>query len=119
MEYCSGGTLKSLMKQRGGSLLEFEIASILRMTLTGLQYLHDQHKIHRDIKPANILLHDYVCKLAVGSLYCEEPCSCSVTYFMFTRLWFHYPYAKREYIFGYMLAVQARPLTATQGMIGA
>merc|ERR1712127_218465 len=47
------------------TLAEAEIASVARMALMGLEYLHVDRKIHRDIKCGNILISkDGVCKLA-------------------------------------------------------
>ncbi|UYV60200.1 hypothetical protein LAZ67_1000392 [Cordylochernes scorpioides] len=57
MEYCGGGSVSDLMRIRKKTLVEGEIAAILRDTLRGLEYLHCRRKIHRDIKAGNILLN--------------------------------------------------------------
>lgn len=50
MEYCGGGSVSDIMKLRKKVLNEEEIATILRDTLSGLEYLHAKKKIHRDCK---------------------------------------------------------------------
>ena len=57
MEYCGGGSVSDIMRLRKKTLTEEEIATILRDTLLGLEYLHKRRKIHRDIKAGNILLN--------------------------------------------------------------
>ena len=53
------------MKITKKSLTEEHIASIMQMTLRGLQFLHERKKIHRDIKAGNILInHEGYAKLA-------------------------------------------------------
>lgn len=55
MEYCGGGSCADLLKCH--KLLGEELTSfIIRETLKGLEYLHQERKVHRDIKAANILL---------------------------------------------------------------
>ncbi|XP_020610289.1 serine/threonine-protein kinase 3-like [Orbicella faveolata] len=57
MEFCGAGSVSDLMKIRNKTLMEEEIACILKYTLKGLEYLHLRRKIHRDIKAGNILLN--------------------------------------------------------------
>lgn len=57
MEYCGGGSVSDIMRLRKKTLSEEEIATILKDTLLGLEYLHARRKIHRDIKAGNILLN--------------------------------------------------------------
>ncbi|EAL51627.1 serine/threonine-protein kinase, putative [Entamoeba histolytica HM-1:IMSS-B] len=55
MEYCSQGTLKSLLKTKQ-RFNEPDTAFLVRETLRALQYIHEYGFIHRDIKTANIML---------------------------------------------------------------
>ena len=57
MEYCNGGNLDDLLKQRGGKLSLKEAVSIILQILQGLSYIHQKGIIHRDIQPNNVLLH--------------------------------------------------------------
>lgn len=55
MEYCGGGSCADLL--RFHKKLEEDVVSyIIKGVLSGLKYLHSEHKVHRDIKLANILL---------------------------------------------------------------
>ena len=58
LEFCDGGSLLDIMRITNKFYNEKEIASIIKMVLKGLQFLHAQRKIHRDIKAGNILLND-------------------------------------------------------------
>ena len=58
LEFCEGGSLLDIMRITNEYYSEKEIASIIKMVLKGLQFLHAQKKIHRDIKAGNILLTD-------------------------------------------------------------
>lgn len=55
MELCGGGSCAELVKFLG-PLPEDVVGFILKGTLLGLEYLHNDKKIHRDIKAANLLL---------------------------------------------------------------
>uniref|UniRef100_A0A6A7GC05 Serine/threonine-protein kinase BLUS1-like n=1 Tax=Hirondellea gigas TaxID=1518452 RepID=A0A6A7GC05_9CRUS len=60
MPLCNGGSCLDVMKNRvkyqNGFDDEILIATILRETLRGLVYLHEDSRIHRDVKSGNILL---------------------------------------------------------------
>lgn len=53
MEYCVAGSVSDIMKLTESTFHENQIATILRDTLRGLEYLHLKKKIHRDIKVTN------------------------------------------------------------------
>lgn len=55
--------LASLIHRK--SFIELEIATIMKMILNGLNYIHKHVIIHRDIKPHNILMsHEGVAKIS-------------------------------------------------------
>ena len=56
MEYCSLGTLKTLLKNRMRPFQEVDTAFLLQETLKAISYIHQTGFIHRDIKTANIML---------------------------------------------------------------
>lgn len=58
MEYCAGGSAKTLMKLMGRAFDEQTIAALMHSALQGLLYLHRNKMIHRDIKADNLLLDD-------------------------------------------------------------
>ena len=55
MEYCSSGTLQSIM---GRPIKEEFVQYYFNQINNGLKYLRDNNIQHRDIKPTNILLTD-------------------------------------------------------------
>jgi serine/threonine-protein kinase len=72
LEYCDGGSVRQLMKDRGGPLTIAEAAEIVLQALDGLEYAHSvklqevpqpggrvgpgRGLVHRDVKPANLFL---------------------------------------------------------------
>jgi serine/threonine-protein kinase ULK/ATG1 len=62
-EYCNGGTLEQLLRQRGA--LPIPTALQFLMQVTSAFRLLNRHSImHRDLKPENLLLHNGAIKLA-------------------------------------------------------
>ncbi|XP_065879436.1 mitogen-activated protein kinase kinase kinase 20-like [Euphorbia lathyris] len=57
LEYASGGTLSSLIKQSDGcGLPESDVSRYTRCILEGLDYIHSHGYVHCDMKPENVLL---------------------------------------------------------------
>jgi serine/threonine protein kinase len=55
MDYCEGGTLRSLLNNSISLTLHQSLKLVIDI-LSGLKFAHEQGIIHRDIKPENILL---------------------------------------------------------------
>lgn len=58
MEYCSGGSLRTALEERGSFPAE-EAASVGATVCSALGYAHAEGVIHRDIKPGNVLLVEH------------------------------------------------------------
>ena len=57
MEFCSGGSLKNLVKERG-RLSEKDAHTIFTQLVAGVEYFHKWQVIHWDLKLDNIVLSD-------------------------------------------------------------
>lgn len=53
-EYCNGGSLQALLKDR--SLVESELRTVLAHVADGLNYIHSNDLVHMDLKAGNIFL---------------------------------------------------------------
>jgi len=72
MELCDHGSVSDILRRVQGGLTEAEIRIIIRATILGLKYLHDDKKIHRDVKAGNILLTKrFETKLADFGISCQ------------------------------------------------
>ncbi len=61
LEYCDGGSLDRLLKERGGPLPVAEAVPLILQALDGLEYAHNvfgpgDGLVHRDLKPHNLFL---------------------------------------------------------------
>lgn len=59
MPFIEGGSMRQVLnvKWKDGIHDEVLLASILKMLLEGVIYLHEQNIVHRDIKASNVLVH--------------------------------------------------------------
>ncbi|PQO46878.1 FHA domain-containing serine/threonine-protein kinase [Blastopirellula marina] len=56
MEYCSGGPISHVFRERAELPKPKYIARVLYQLLEGLAFAHEKGLVHRDLKPANILM---------------------------------------------------------------
>jgi hypothetical protein len=56
MDFCEGGSLDDVFKQRGQPMPLSEVGPLMVQALDGLAYAHKNGLVHRDLKPANIML---------------------------------------------------------------
>ncbi|KAF3905609.1 PAK-2p27 [Arthrobotrys entomopaga] len=70
MDYCSGGSVRTLMKP--GRIIEKYLTIIIRETVSALAFIHKFGVIHRDVKAANILVGNdgrvQLCDFGVSAL---------------------------------------------------
>jgi serine/threonine protein kinase len=63
MEYVSGPSLASVLKQNPGGLPIDEVRHWLKGLVEGVAYLHDHGIVHRDLKPANLFMEEGIVKI--------------------------------------------------------
>ena len=56
LEYCEGGSVDNLLKEKQGPLAIDEAVPIILEILDGLEYAHERGVVHRDLKPGNLFL---------------------------------------------------------------
>jgi eukaryotic-like serine/threonine-protein kinase len=67
MEYLKGPTLSTYLRglhERNERIPPHQVARLLKVLTSALDYAHSQGMIHRDIKPGNIMLHDKAGEIA-------------------------------------------------------
>jgi serine/threonine protein kinase len=64
MEYCSGGTLEDLRKEKKNCFTESEIFDIFYQIMNGYKVLWDAKILHHDLKLENVLIKDGKYKLS-------------------------------------------------------
>jgi hypothetical protein len=75
MEYLRGSSLSAYLKElhgRNQRLRPPQIARLLLIVATALDYAHEQGVIHRDIKPGNIILHSKAKDISVDQPISDE-----------------------------------------------
>ncbi len=84
MDYCGGGSIRSLIETLNRPLTEDQIAFVVLHTLNGIHYLHTMNIIHRDVKAANILLTgDGQVKIGNPTSYLSSSLSLARSHFFF------------------------------------
>lgn len=70
----TGGDLFTFIESKGGSVEDFEAASVTRQILVALCYLHENNIVHRDLKPENILMTSHVpyCRIVLADFGCAQ-----------------------------------------------
>jgi serine/threonine protein kinase len=63
MEYVSGPSLASVLKQYPHGLPLAEVRTWLKGLVDGVAYLHDHGVVHRDLKPANLFMEEGIVKI--------------------------------------------------------
>jgi serine/threonine protein kinase len=63
MEYVSGPSLASVLKQHPRGLPLPEVRNWLKGLVEGVAYLHDHGVVHRDLKPANLFMEEGIVKI--------------------------------------------------------
>lgn len=70
----TAGDLFTFVESKGGSITDFEAASVIQQILIAVDYLHENNIVHRDLKPENILMtsHGVKRRIVLADFGCAQ-----------------------------------------------